>query len=727
MKKNRFTRAELGLVLLLAFGGLACPGAESESAPLNILLLCSGDYFTPGGMAQDRAMRETINAGSGRTITYFLETLHANTISATGFDGEFAKFTRQKYAGHKIDLIITGGTAALNFVDRNRAEFWPEAPVVFTSVGEATARDRKFAPGITGVTMKFDLGATLDLAVRLQPGAPQIVVVTGASEADHYWLPIIQDHLRAHHSGLPVTYLTNHTMPQLEKELGGLRRDNIVFYPGLVADAAGRRYVPRDAAEKLAAASGAPMYGVYETLLDHGVVGGMVASFAEHGRQAGEEALRVLAGGKAGVGPVTMSTASAPVVDWRLLQKWGISEDRLPPGTTVLFKPPSLWSQHKWLIIGALAVMVGQTVTIAGLVAQRGRRKRAEMSARENEARMKLAAESARLGIWARDVKQDNIWATERWRQLFGFLPDEAITFQKFLGRLHPEDRERVRGIVQRALEQRSGYELEHRIVLPDNSVRWIASRGAAMSRNGNGNGAPERTLGASMDITARRQADEEMRQLSGRLIHAQEEERRRIARELHDDLNQRLALLSVDLELLGQEGMNGHANSRIGQISAQVRELSSDVHKLAYQLHPAKLDQLGLVAAAGSCCRELAQQSGVKIEFTHENVPRNLPAEIALCLFRILQEALHNMVKHSGAKDARVKLVARTEEIRLEVSDDGKGFEVEHARRNGGLGMLSMQERLRLVHGEIAVHSRPGQGTRVELSVPLVTKEVAV
>src|SRR5262249_25592830 len=155
---------------------------------------------------------------------------------------------------------------------------------------------------------------------------------------------------------------------------------------------------------------------------------------------------------------------------------------------------------------------------------------------------------------------------------------------------------------------------------------------------------------------------------------NAQEDERRRIARELHDDLNQRLALLSVEMELLSRGGPERPPKAKLEQLTGHVRELSSDVHKLAYQLHPAKLDQLGLVSAANSFCRELAQQSGVKIDFVHEDIPRHLYSDTALCVFRILQESLHNAVRHSGAHEVQVELRVQTGSIHLLVSDNGSG-----------------------------------------------------
>ncbi len=218
------------------------------------------------------------------------------------------------------------------------------------------------------------------------------------------------------------------------------------------------------------------------------------------------------------------------------------------------------------------------------------------------------------------------------------------------------------------------------------------------------------------------RESQRELRELTGRLLLAQETERRRIARELHDDLNQSLALLSVELDLLGQRPPEsaGQIGDRMHELSARVKQLSSSVHNLSHQLHPAKLEQLGLVAAVRSLSKELAQAHNLAIEFTHHEITEAIPEDTALCLFRITQEALRNVIKHSGARRASVELGADAGVLCLRIIDDGSGIDPRSANGQGGLGLVSMRERLRLVNGEILIHSQPLQGTRIEARVPL-------
>jgi signal transduction histidine kinase len=217
-------------------------------------------------------------------------------------------------------------------------------------------------------------------------------------------------------------------------------------------------------------------------------------------------------------------------------------------------------------------------------------------------------------------------------------------------------------------------------------------------------------------------QSQRELLTLTGRLLQAQESERRRIARELHDDLNQGLALLAVHLDLLGQKPPESGPRfaERMWEMSDRVRQLSSVVHGVSTALHPSKLEQLGLVATVRGLCHELARAHGLAIEFSDRSIAASIPGETALCLYRIVQEALSNIIKHSGARHAWVDLSGNEGGVALRVVDDGVGFDVGVTETKGGLGLVSMRERLRVVGGTIAIDARPSSGTRIDVYVPL-------
>jgi signal transduction histidine kinase len=222
-----------------------------------------------------------------------------------------------------------------------------------------------------------------------------------------------------------------------------------------------------------------------------------------------------------------------------------------------------------------------------------------------------------------------------------------------------------------------------------------------------------------STAVWQRTQVEEERLKLSGRLINAQEEERSRIARDLHDDMNQRLGLLAFGLSQLSGKLPAGEAKRETEELWQQTSGLSQDVHRLSHELHPATLEQLGLVAAARALCAEFSKKQGVAVYFTEHDVPPHLPEHVPLCLYRILQESLQNIAKHSEASVVKVELDRGLDGVHLTVEDNGIGFDpANHGQ--GGLGLLSMRERLRLVGGSIRIDSAPSQGTRVKVLAPI-------
>ena len=215
----------------------------------------------------------------------------------------------------------------------------------------------------------------------------------------------------------------------------------------------------------------------------------------------------------------------------------------------------------------------------------------------------------------------------------------------------------------------------------------------------------------------------EALRNLSGHLVSIQEAERQRIARELHDDLSQRMAMLSIELQQLDQAMPKQKSGLRpcVRDLWVKAQEISAEINRLSYQLHPPKLEHLGLVAAVQDFCAGLSAHQPLGVEFRAQGFPAAVPKDVALCVYRVVQESLHNVVKHSGARTATVELTKSEHAIHLRVCDQGRGFDVASAVSTGGLGLLSMRERLRLVGGELSVRSHPSHGTEINASVPLV------
>jgi len=385
----------------------------------------------------------------------------------------------------------------------------------------------------------------------------------------------------------------------LESQLRALPPRSLVYYVLVNQDGAGENFNPLEYAERVARVSTAPVYSWVDSTLDRGVVGGSLKNQTAQVDAVAQVALRVLKGERADDIGVAVADFNRLQADWRALQKWGFSETRLPSGTAVLHREPTVWQRYRIYLLTAGGIVVAQTALIGGMLLQRRRRQHAEHEARRSQA------------------------------------------------------------------ELRASYD--------------------------------------------------RIRDLGARLLTAQDQERARIARELHDDINQQVALLAIDLELL----RSSPSQKLAGEALARTESLARSVHDLSHRLHPAKLRLVGLVSGLKGIQQEMAA-AGVPVMFTYEHVPAALPPEVTVCVFRVVQEALQNAVKYSGAQEIAVHLDGSPERLRLSIVDRGTGFDV-HASWGKGLGLVSMTERVEAVGGSLDIQSHPGAGTRLEVTVPLV------
>jgi PAS domain S-box-containing protein len=343
--------------------------------------------------------------------------------------------------------------------------------------------------------------------------------------------------------------------------------------------------------------------------------------------------------------------------------------------------------------------------------------KRAELAHRESEERFRLVANAAPVMIWMSGPDKLCNYFNQPWLEFTG------RSFEQELGNgwaegVHRDDLNHCWETYTESIEKRKCFEMQYRLRRHDGEYRWVLYLGVPRF---NSDGSFAGYIGTCVDTTERKLAQEALADVGRRLIEAQEEERAWIARELHDDVNQRIALVSVELERWEQHLYDSEADGRehIRSVRDRLLDLGKDVQSLSHHLHSSKLEVLGLVAAARSFCKEFAEQHKVEIDFKHKDVPSNLPKEISLCLYRVLQEALQNALKHSGVRYFAVDLRGRPGEIQMDVSDMGVGF-VQHGRNNHkGLGLISMRERLQMVKGELSIKSGPGSGTTIEAIVP--------
>lgn len=364
----------------------------------------------------------------------------------------------------------------------------------------------------------------------------------------------------------------------------------------------------------------------------------------------------------------------------------------------------------------------GQITRLRGTAQDITERKHAEDELRASEEKFRSVFRDAGVGMVIVSPEGRFLAANEAFCDCLGYTEQELL--RKTVESITlPEDWPRFSQKLREALEQGESFQKVEKRCL-HKSGRIVTTESSASLIRGS-SGEPRYFVGEVLDITERKLAEEALSGVSGRLIEAHEEERSWIARELHDDFNQRVALLATILERVKQDLPTEEEAARRGveEAAQHVTELGSDIQALSHRLHSSKLEFLGLVAAVAGFCREFSNRQNVVIDFHSENIPKALPKEISLCLFRVLQEALQNSLKHSGERRFEVSLKCANNEIELTVHDSGVGFDPEKIISGHGLGLTSMKERLKLVDGQLSIDSRPQEGTTIHARVPLSLK----
>ena len=360
----------------------------------------------------------------------------------------------------------------------------------------------------------------------------------------------------------------------------------------------------------------------------------------------------------------------------------------------------------------------GRMLRVVGMVADVSERKKAEDEIKESESRFRLVADTAPVLIWMSGADKLCTYFNQPWLDFTGRSIDSELGNGWAEG-VHSEDLRRCIDTYAQAFDRLEEFRMEYRLRRHDGEYRWVLDIGVPrFGRDQCFIGY----IGVGIDVTDRKLAEEALAGIGRRLIEAQERERGRIARDLHDDVCQRLALVSIELEqveIIFPDSVSEH-RSRIGELRKRIMDISNDVQMMSHELHSAKLSYLGVAAAIKGFCREFGEHHKVEIEFESHDLPRQLPPDVSLCLFRVLQEALHNAAKHSGVREFDVHLWGTSGDVHLTISDLGSGFDTEAAMKGRGLGITSMQERLKLVHGELTITSQPKSGTVVHARVPL-------
>ena len=717
-QRKLYIRSLVPLVIVLSVSGFAAdaPAAEPQRA---VLALYGSRPDLPSNVIVDEIIRSTLERELGPRLDFYAEFLDTARWPEGEAQVAVHEFIRRKYAQRKLSVIIAVARPAINFMRIYGDELFPGVPIV--AYGDSDVL-RNWEPGrpITGSLAKIELSATVELILRLQPGTREILVISGASDSDRWRQSDARRQLDRLEKRVKLTYMDAGSVQDFVRTVAQVPDGTVIFFLTMYQDSAGNKLLSHEVLARIAKEARVPVYNQTATHVGLGIVGGVVFDPEILGRETAQLTLRLLRGERVQDLPIQESKSIFPMVDWRQLRRWKLDEKRLPAGTVVRFRDPSAWESYKGYMIGGVVLILAETLLIFGLVWQKARAKRAETQLRESEARFRLVANTAPVMIWTAGTDRNCSYVNKTWLDFTG-RPLEAELGDGWVEGVHPDDSNRCLQTYTEAFNRRESFEMHYRVRRRDGEYRWVLGYGVPRF---NSDGTFAGYIGSCVDITERKHAEESLATIGRRLIEAHEAERTWIGRELHDDINQRLALLAIELDRWSQHALTNELTELVRHARARITEIAEDVQGLSHRLHSSKLDYLGLATAAKSLCRELSEKTKVEIVFEHAGIPHTLSKEVSLCLFRVLQEGLQNAVKHSGVRSFTVDLQGTEESIELTVADFGNGFAEQEACTGHGLGLISMRERLQLVHGELSVKSQPGAGTTIRARVPLKTDE---
>ena len=501
------------IVFLAASSANAADGGGAK----RVLMLFSGSQFAPGSALVEKTVEDVLLKGA-HAVEFYAEYLDANRFPEESHYQLFREYLQAKYAQNPPDVIVAFLIVKFELAGRLPAELFPGIPVVLGALTEEAVPAEGFGDQVTGVIQRGNFPGALELILKLQPDTQRIVVIGGTAPLDRRYLGRTEEAAGSLAGRVQFDYWTTRSVTELRQAVASLSPRTVIFFTSLYRDVTGKSFFPASVASTLAASSNVPVYVVADSLIGGGTVGGLVAHLEGLGRRLGELAQQVLDGTAPAALPVELRKDGVPMFDWRALERWGIRESRLPPGSVVRFRPLSMWEQYRWYITGALVIIAVQALLIGGLLLHRARRRRAEGELRESQQLMELATSANELGLWARNPEQGEFWANSSLRSLFGLGQNGALRFDDIVARIHPDDRTRMVSVIEHAQQNGLPFDGEFRIVLPDSSERWVAARGRNLDK-------PEerglRRIGAVFDITQRKRTQYELDQQRNELAHA--------------------------------------------------------------------------------------------------------------------------------------------------------------------------------------------------------------
>jgi PAS domain S-box-containing protein len=714
------------LVTLLVFSlwSLVAPAQES-TRPKRVVVLYWYDKDYPWNVLFDQSFQAALHATGSVPIEYYSEYLETNRFPVERTSDLLHDYLRQKYSDRQIDAVVATSDVPLDFLTKYHSDIFPTAPIIFVATKRPPTDSLAEEPGMTGIISINAYKKTLDLALKLHPDTQQVFIITGTLEHDKRIENLARAELQEYESKLRINYLTDILPNELVAKTNDLPKQSLILYVWQQAQSPeGRTIESMETLGAIAQSAKVPIYRLSTTsYVGGGVVGGYINTAEANGSKVGEIVRQIVNGTAARNIPIE-SAPTVPEFDWRELQRLGINESDLPGGSIIHFKEITFWDQYKGRIVIVLAIIALQSVLITGLLLERSREKRAIRKLTESEQRFAKAfkANPQPMSLTTLDGGK-YVDVNESFLRMSGYTRDEVIGHTSEELKVFSNPAVRDIQLVEPLLRAGVVQNFDFKFRTKNGTFRTLLSSAELLELGGE-----KCILVASSDITDRKTLEGELMHLTAQLFRLQDEERRRIARELHDGTAQNLFAISVNLAKVSQldQTQKEEMQRLIAECISLGDESLQEIRTLSYLLHPPLLDQAGLVSALQWYAQGFSKRSGIYVDVFAEPMDR-LPADFELALFRVVQESLTNVLRHSGSGSASIRLERRSDEVFLQVRDKGRGLT---GNKDGdskdaedliqmGVGIPGMQQRLRQLGGRLEIDSN-SEGTTITAVVPM-------
>lgn len=728
-------------VRVLAVLAALCALAGEASAQRKHVLRLS-DSATSRGVIDITDAFQSRMRDDGVDFELYTEALDVNRFDDPQHRDRFGAYLREKYAEEALNVIVALGPASLGFLTERTADLFSDVPIVYAGVRSSSVPSPDRRPRMTGVVSRFEIIETLELALALQPDARQIVVVTGTAPLDVGWHALAQDRLAAYQDQFEITYLAGLAKQPLLERLSNLPRETVVLFLSMRRDGDGvyLMEVPGRIAQEISAASSAPVYGPYEAYVGEGIVGGHVESFVSIGDAVAAATKRVLSGESTAEVPV-VHTEGSYIADWRALQRWNLEEERLPAGTQVRFRAPSLWTQYRTEVLAALAIVSLQALLIATLLLHI-RKRRIERRLHETEDRYRNVVE-AQTDLICRYLPDGTLtFVNDAYCRYLGRQRDELVG-RPFVDFLRAPEREKaltyIRSLVSDPRseshvdqqERPDGSSCWHRWI--DHPIKHVAGHVVEIQSIGH-------------DITDLKLAEQEARQQREQVTHLTRvsvlgELSGALAHELHQPITAVLNNAQVAEDLLSRQPIDvAELKEILKDIVFEETRAGEVISRLRSMLKPGagvveKLDADAVASGVAKLVR--TQLSERDVLLTHRSSPGLPPivgdrVQLQQVLLNLLVNACDAMNGNAPADRVLITAVERDGEfVRFSVTDNGAGlaphvvdrlFEPFVTTKPDGLGLgLSICRSIVRAHGgRLTARNNAQRGATVEFTVPI-------